>query len=99
MALHHDILLLWSALARPRIPPFLHVGISVLLALPILAIEPSFTLALRDSSSELTDRMRYSRLLEENSFSNRRADYVWLLFLCATFLIVRFLDGISFDDD
>lgn len=33
--------------------------------------------------------MRYSRLLEENSFSNRRADYVWLLALCASFLLVR----------
>ncbi|OCF39692.1 derlin-2/3 [Kwoniella heveanensis CBS 569] len=32
--------------------------------------------------------MRYSRLLEENSFSNRRADYVWLLFLCSAFLIM-----------
>ncbi|KAK1925644.1 Derlin [Papiliotrema laurentii] len=31
--------------------------------------------------------MRYSRLLEENSFSNRRADYVWLLFLCSAFLL------------
>lgn len=35
------------------------------------------------------DRMRYSRLLEENSFSNRRADYVWLLTLCGSFLLVR----------
>lgn len=32
--------------------------------------------------------MRYSRLLEENSFSNRRADYVFLLLLCAAFLLV-----------
>jgi hypothetical protein len=32
--------------------------------------------------------MRYSRLLEENSFSNRKADYFWLLFLCASFLLV-----------
>jgi Derlin-2/3 len=32
--------------------------------------------------------MRYSRLLEENSFSNRQADYVWLLFLSASFLLV-----------
>ncbi|CAD6587645.1 MAG: hypothetical protein TREMPRED_004816 [Tremellales sp. Tagirdzhanova-0007] len=32
--------------------------------------------------------MRYSRLLEENSFSNRRADYVLLLALCASFLLV-----------
>ncbi|GFZ50597.1 hypothetical protein JCM24511_08355 [Saitozyma sp. JCM 24511] len=32
--------------------------------------------------------MRYSRLLEENSFSNRKADYFWLLFLCASFLLL-----------
>ncbi|WVQ65354.1 uncharacterized protein L199_003530 [Kwoniella botswanensis] len=32
--------------------------------------------------------LRYSRLLEENSFSNRRADYVWLLFLCSVFLLI-----------
>ncbi|WVQ73474.1 hypothetical protein IAR50_003046 [Cryptococcus sp. DSM 104548] len=32
--------------------------------------------------------MRYSRLLEENSFANRRADYAWLLFLCASFLLL-----------
>lgn len=32
-------------------------------------------------------RMRYSRLLEENSFSNRRADYVWLLVLTMAFLL------------
>lgn len=31
--------------------------------------------------------MRYSRLLEENSFSNRKADYIWLLALCAMFLL------------
>ncbi|BEJ12552.1 hypothetical protein CspHIS471_0210120 [Cutaneotrichosporon sp. HIS471] len=31
--------------------------------------------------------MRYSRLLEENSFSNRRADYVWLLVLIMLFLL------------
>lgn len=37
------------------------------------------------------DSMRYSRLLEENSFANRRADYAWLLFLCASFLLVSVL--------
>lgn len=37
------------------------------------------------------DSMRYSRLLEENSFANRRADYAWLLFLCASFLLVSLL--------
>ena len=40
-------------------------------------------------NQSLTVRMRYSRLLEENSFSSKRGDYVWMLVLCATFLLVR----------
>ncbi|KAI0031051.1 Der1-like protein [Vararia minispora EC-137] len=31
--------------------------------------------------------MRYSRMLEESSFANRRADYFWLLSLCAIILL------------
>ena len=34
--------------------------------------------------------MRYSRMLEESSFANRKADYFWLLFLSALMLLVRF---------
>lgn len=33
--------------------------------------------------------MRYSRMLEESSFANRKADYVWLLLLSAVMLLVR----------
>ena len=33
--------------------------------------------------------MRYSRMLEESSFANRKADYFWLLFLSALMLLVR----------
>lgn len=33
--------------------------------------------------------MRYSRMLEESSFANRKADYVWLLILSAVMLLVR----------
>ncbi|TFY76947.1 hypothetical protein EWM64_g7066 [Hericium alpestre] len=32
--------------------------------------------------------MRYSRMLEESSFANRRADYFWLLLLSALMLLV-----------
>lgn len=32
--------------------------------------------------------MRYSRLLEESSFANRKADYFWLLFQSAVLLLV-----------
>jgi hypothetical protein len=35
------------------------------------------------------DSMRYSRMLEESSFANRKADYFWLLFLSALMLLVR----------
>ena len=33
--------------------------------------------------------MRYSRMLEESSFANRKADYVWLLTLSSIMLLVR----------
>lgn len=33
---------------------------------------------------------RYSRLLEENSFRGRTADFVWMLFLAAVVMTVRF---------
>lgn len=32
--------------------------------------------------------MRYSRMLEENSFANRRADYLWLLLVSSTLLLI-----------
>ena len=32
--------------------------------------------------------MRYSRMLEESSFANRKADYFWLLLLSAIMLLV-----------
>ena len=35
------------------------------------------------------DSMRYSRMLEESSFANRKADYFWLLFLSSLMLLVR----------
>lgn len=39
--------------------------------------------------------MRYSRMLEESSFANRRADYFWLLFLSSLMLLVRTHDPSS----
>ncbi|KAL7418148.1 Derlin [Mrakia frigida] len=32
--------------------------------------------------------MRYSRLLEENSYANRRADFLWLLIVCSAMLLL-----------
>ena len=37
--------------------------------------------------------MRYSRMLEESSFANRKADYVWLLILSSIMLLVRVGSG------
>jgi hypothetical protein len=39
----------------------------------------------------LANSMRYSRMLEESSFANRKADYFWLLFLSSLMLLVRSL--------
>lgn len=33
--------------------------------------------------------MRYSRMLEESSFANKKADYLWLLLLSSLMLLVR----------
>lgn len=41
------------------------------------------------SFSQQKNSMRYSRMLEESSFANRKADYFWLLFLSSLMLLVR----------
>jgi hypothetical protein len=80
MAVLDDILLFRSIIVGPSIPPILHVRHST-------PVHPRGSVVVV-SKVQLIARMRYSRLLEESSFSNRRADYVWLLTLCATFLLV-----------
>ena len=40
-------------------------------------------------SQQQKNSMRYSRMLEESSFANRKADYFWLLFLSSLMLLVR----------
>ena len=42
--------------------------------------------------------MRYSRMLEESSFANRKADYFWLLLICAVMLLVRRFLSSNFDN-
>ncbi|KAH9042061.1 Der1-like protein [Lactarius pseudohatsudake] len=39
--------------------------------------------------------MRYSRMLEESSFANRKADYFWLLFLSSLMLLVRSIPALQ----
>lgn len=79
LALPHDVLLLWGTQPRPSATLVLRVRL------------PPLLLTIRLTADLY--RMRYSRLLEENSFSNRRADFVWLLCLVAGFLLVRHHDG------
>lgn len=40
--------------------------------------------------------MRYSRMLEESSFANRKADYFWLLLLSSVMLLVSYFDSFSY---
>ena len=39
-------------------------------------------------AEENLDSMRYSRMLEESSFANRKADYFWLLLVSSVMLLV-----------
>jgi hypothetical protein len=42
--------------------------------------------------------MRYSRMLEESSFANKRADYFWLLLLSSIMLLVKTFPDICQED-
>jgi Derlin-2/3 len=77
----HDILLLRIDISRLHIPSFLFVSSAVDLALEVLTfMDPS---------------MRYSRMLEESSFANRKADYFWLLLLSSMMLLVNYINFLS----
>ncbi len=74
MADSNDILLLWVDIPGFYLPPILLVCCNDLVF----------------HSKELTffNSMRYSRMLEESSFANRRADYFWLLLQSSIMLLV-----------
>lgn len=74
----YHVLLFRSALARFYIPPFLLVSVFRLLRMAWST--DAFHLPRRS--------MRYSRMLEESSFANKRADYLWLLLLSSLMLLV-----------
>ncbi len=84
MADGHHVLLLWHYILGLCLPPVFFVSVSSL---------SSQTSSYSDRvwASLRTDRnsMRYSRMLEESSFANRKADYFWLLFLSSLMLLVR----------
>ena len=79
MATHYQLLLFWIYLARLRIPS-------------VFLVRPLCTAVLMEHAHAVSASMRYSRMLEESSFANRKADYFWLLLLSSTMLLV----GISF---
>lgn len=77
MASIDHILLLRHNLAGLRVPHVLLVRVWTSASLCVFAQrDPYF------------DSMRYSRMLEESSFANRKADYFWLLFLSSLMLLV-----------
>jgi len=78
VAYAYHLLLFWSSLARFYIPPFLLVSVFCILGIGWSIDVLYFLLS-----------MRYSRMLEESSFANKRADYLWLLLLSSLMLLVR----------
>ena len=74
MASIHNILLLWTDGDR--------------LCLPHVLLVSCTDCGLRKSDSMCS--MRYSRMLEESSFANKKAEYLWLLILSAGLLLVRY---------
>lgn len=71
----HDVLLLWNNI------PGLHLPHVLLVRILLCGASPLPTIVCLHS-------MRYSRMLEESSFANRKADYFWLLLLSAIMLLV-----------
>ena len=88
MAGVHDVLLLWFDILGLCLPPLFFVSEHVrTLSLTNDSYHHSASLAY--SFSQQKNSMRYSRMLEESSFANRKADYFWLLFLSSLMLLVR----------
>jgi Derlin-2/3 len=80
MACVHDVLLLWFDILGLCLPPLFLVS-------PLINTKP-FLLTIHIICIAYNS-MRYSRMLEESSFANRKADYFWLLFLSSLMLLVR----------
>jgi hypothetical protein len=86
----HHVLLLWLYILRLCLPPVLFVS---LLFSPPKKRPPILTVFeyIFSPTDDRNNSMRYSRMLEESSFANRKADYFWLLFLSSLMLLVRLL--------
>lgn len=70
------VFLFWIHLPGFRIPYVLLVRVLLAFVLTVFL------------SANLVLSMRYSRMLEESSFANRKADYFWLLLLSSIMLLV-----------
>ena len=83
MANGNYILLLWLDIFRLRIPSLLFVRVYSVIWKTTVVYESSAVLL-----TSIAFSMRYSRLLEESSFANKKADYFWLLLQSSVMLLV-----------
>ena len=83
MAYGHHVLLLRFNISGFRIPPILLVCLVISLSKRKAKVAFFFC------------SMRYSRMLEESSFANKKADYFWLLFLSSVMLLVETHNSLS----
>jgi len=84
MAHGHHVLLLWFNISGFCVPPILLVCVVYPFSKRMVKV-PFF------------GSMRYSRMLEESSFANKKADYFWLLFLSSLMLLVKTKNSLSPD--
>ena len=55
----------------------------------ILLVRPPFIFYYQNAILKRIYSMRYSRMLEESSFANKKADYFWLLLQSSVMLLVN----------
>jgi hypothetical protein len=76
----NDLSLFRTSLTRLLLPPVLLVSQGT--AMQLLRIERRLIYSVSTS-------VRYSKMLEENTFHGRRADYLWLMIVSSSLLLVR----------
>jgi hypothetical protein len=88
MAGVHDVLLLWFDILGLCLPPLFFVSLLRFDLFKDKDESKTLLLTIIVSFASPCNSMRYSRMLEESSFANRKADYFWLLFLSSLMLLV-----------
>lgn len=84
MANGNHVLLLWLDIFRLRIPSLLFVRVYPSVFWKATVVYESSAVL----STSIVFSMRYSRMLEESSFANKKADYFWLLLQSSVMLLV-----------